>query len=114
MEIIITPHQGWHSQGGPNPIDLPINPDKIVCDIIEANLSTLDKNKTFVKMWFSKLYHDSGNNLSFVQNEINKITEDNSRSDLVFLCGHIIANMLDFGHNKVLTYHGSHYNDHTV
>ena len=114
MEIIITPHQGWHSQGGPNPIDLPINPDKIVCDIIEANLSTLNENKTFVKMWFSKLYHDSGNNLSFVQNEINKITEGNSRSDLVFLCGHIIANMLDFGQNKVLTYHGSHYNDHTV
>ena len=114
MKIIVTPHQGWHSQGGPNPIDLPINPDKIVCDIIEKNLSTFDKDRTFVKMWFSKLYHDSGNNLSFVQSEISKLTENGSRKDLVFLCGHIIANMLDFGLNKVLTYHGSNYNSHTV
>jgi hypothetical protein len=114
MKIIITPHQGWHSQGGARPIDLPVNPDKIVCDIVESNLSVFDENKTFVKLWFSKLYHDSNNNLSFVQEVISKITEHNSRSDLVFLCGHIIANMLDFGQNKVLTYHGSRYNDHTV
>jgi hypothetical protein len=114
MKLLMTDHQGWHSQGGPNPIDLPMNPDKIVCDIIESNLERFDKNKTFVKMWFSKLYHDSGNNLQYVQNEIYKITEDNSRDDLVFLCGHIIVNMLDFGNNKVLTYHGSNFNEHTI
>jgi Exostosin family. len=114
MKLLITDHQGWHSQGGPNPIDLPLNPDKIVCDIIEENIDSFDKNKTFVKMWFSKLYHDSGNNLQYVQNQIYKITDDNRRSDLVFICGHIIVNMLDFGKNKVLTYHGSIYNEHTV
>ncbi len=114
MKIMITDHQGWHSQGGPNPIDLPINPDKIVCDIIEKNLGIFNKHKTFVKMWFSKLYHDSGNNLQHTQNEIYKITENNSRDDLIFLCGHIIVNMLDFGNNRVITYHGSNFNDHTI
>lgn len=114
MKILVTEHQGWHSQGGPNPIDLPLNPDKIVCDIIEENLASFDDDKTFVKMWFSKLYHDSGNNLGLVQKEINKITNNNERQDLIFLCGHIIVNMLDFGKNKVLTYHGSNLNNHTV
>ena len=114
MKIMITDHQGWHSQGGPNRIGLPLNPDKMICNIVEENLGLFDKNKTFVKMWFSKLYHDSGNNIQHVQNEIYKITEDNRRSDLVFICGHIIVNMLDFGDNKVLTYHGSIYNEHTV
>ena len=114
MNLIMTEHQGWNSQGGSNPIDLPLNPDKIICDLVESNLSHFNKNKSFVKMWFSKLYHDSGNNLATVQNEIYKITEKNTRDDLVFLCGHIIVNMLDFGNNKVLTYHGSNLSNHTI
>lgn len=114
MKIMLTEHQGWNSQGGPSPIDLPMNPDKMICDIVEENIDKFNNQKTFVKMWFSKLYHDSGNNLSHVQNEIYKITDKNRRSDLVFICGHIIVNMLDFGDNKVLTYHGSKYNNHTI
>jgi len=114
MKLLITDHQGWESQGGPNPIDLPLNPDRIICDLIEDNLDNFNHEKTFVKMWFSKLYHDSGNNLTYVQNEINKITNDGQRSDLIFLCGHIIVNMLNFGNNKVLTYHGSNFNNHTI
>ena len=114
MKILVTDHQGWHSQGGPNPIDLPMNPDKIVCNIVEENLDCFNNNKTFVSMWFSKLYHDSGNDLNLVQREIEKITENHYRDDLVFICGHIIVNMLNFGNNKVLTYHGSNYNSHTI
>ena len=64
MKVMITDHQGWHSQGGSNPIDLPMNPDKIICDIIESNLGLFDKDKTFVKMWFSKLDYEYTNNTS--------------------------------------------------
>ena len=114
MKIIETNHQDWHSQGGKNPPDLPLNPDKYVTDVICQNINSYNSEKTFVKMWFSKIYHDSGNSVEYVQKEINKITENNSREDLVFVCGHIIVNNLDFGKNKVLTYHGSILNDYTV
>jgi hypothetical protein len=114
MNILMTEHQGWHTQGGENPVDLPMNPDKIICDIIEKNILDFDEKKTFVKLWFSKLYHDSNNNLDYVQSVVDSITDHGKRKDLVFICGHIISNMLKFGENKVLTYHGSIYNNHTV